>query len=248
MGRAMRLFLVGFPKSGTTTLQNSLLKSGLVSKHWWDTKKKQYIGDKIYQNYMAGRDPLAGYEGVDAITEPNVCRPQENVVYWPQLDFSCLLAIRKYHPSCIFLLNWRRPDQVARSMSGWYDFQHMLTTSDIPGLPRAYGCKQEHLIRWIENHFSALRTVFRDDPHFLEVDMAHSSAPVKIGQALGIELVTWEHKNLSTEIDREIAIREARKANRWRRRLRRAFFLRDDRPELAVAMRPGKRSEVTAGR
>jgi len=191
----MKAFVVGFPKSGTTSIDKALAASGLRSAHWKTTKG--YVGQIIYRNLFAGIDPLAGLENFAAITQADVCLPKEKLNFWPNLDFAVLRQIRRYHPECVFILNYREPRLTADSIRRWGDLRQRIKQSDIPGLPAGYGGNDEQLIAWIENHFAAVRHFFKDDPKFLELDIAAPDAPYKLGDALGVELKWWGKANIN---------------------------------------------------
>ena len=189
----MKLMVIGFPKSGTTTIARALEAAGLRAAHWKDRTGPtgRFIGALIYDALYKGLDPFAHLTGFDAIAQSDVCWPYRGVNFWPNLDFSVLRAIRRAHPECLFLLNYRNPAAICESICNWKDMQDRLEMSEIPGLPHGYGGQRSHLITWIENHFDACRSYFADDPRFLEIDIASPDAPRLLGQALGIELTEW---------------------------------------------------------
>jgi hypothetical protein len=186
----MKLFVVGFPKSGTTTLTMALEASGMKPVHWADADGR-FVGQIIYDNVLEGRDPLAGLEDYDAVTQADVCLPAHGINFWPNLDFAVLSAIRAAHPGCLFLLNHRDPGKVVRSIDNWPALRERLVRSDIPGLPAGKGRSDSEMIRWIENHYAACRRFFTDDPAFVELSIEASDTPARLGQALGIEIKDW---------------------------------------------------------
>lgn len=190
----MKAFLVGFPKSGTSTIQRAFMESGIQSIHW--QCELGYVGEIIYENHYFGQDPLASLKGIDAITQADVCLPAIGKNYWPNLDFGVLAAIRRHHPDCLFILNWRDPAATVSSISRWGDMQARFTASDIPGLPRGYGNKAEHLITWIESHYEATRVFFKDS-NFLELDITARNAPARLSAAMGIEISWWGRENIN---------------------------------------------------
>lgn len=186
----MKLFVVGFPKSGTTTLTAALEASGLKAAHWGDSQGR-FIGQTIYRNVLAGRDPLASLEEYDAITQADVCIPAQRLNYWPNLDFSILGKIRESHPECLFLLNTRDPAKVCASIDRWPSLRQRIVRASIPGLPARMGAKDEEIVRWIENHYAACRRFFGSDPQFLELAIEDEAAPKILGKALGISITDW---------------------------------------------------------
>ena len=199
----MKLMAIGFPKSGTTSLTHALKASGLKPAHW--RAKGRFIGFQIYDAIYRGLEPFALLEGFDAITQADVCVPNLQLNLWPNLDFAVLSAVRRAHPSCLLLLNYRRPEAIADSIIKWEDFQERITNSNIPGLPRGLGGQRKHLITWIENHFDACRRFFANDEHFLEVDIESPDVPDRLGKALGIGIVGWANHKAKTVQD-EMAV------------------------------------------
>lgn len=186
----MKLMVIGFPKSGTTSITTALDASGVRSAHWL-TDNKRFVGALIYKAVLNGQDPFAELGEYEAITQADACVPHLNVNVWPNLDFSILRAIRRAHPECLFVLNFRRPEAICTSIEKWPYMQKRFEISDIPGLPRGIGGKREHLMVWIENHFDACRTYFARDERFLEIDIEKPDAPDLLGNALGITISDW---------------------------------------------------------
>ena len=190
----MKLMVIGFPKSGTTSITRSLEASGLRAAHWLDDKNR-FVGELIYHAVLNGKDPFAHLKQYDAITQADACIPKEGVNFWPNLDFAILRAIRRAHPSCLFVLNYRRPEAICESFNHWRGMQKRLQVADIPGLPAKSGGTREQLIRWIENHYDACRSYFADDERFIEIDIESPDAPERLGEALGITIKGWgDHK------------------------------------------------------
>lgn len=207
----MKLFLIGFPKSGTSTIHTALERSGYRSAHW--RCERGFIGQIIYENYLGGRDPLDTLDAFDALTQADVCLPALGVNYWPNLDFNILAAIMKTCPDCLFVLNWRDPALTASSIARWGDLKQRLTISDVPGLPRGFGSDVSHLIRWIEGHHHATRVFFKD-ANFLELDIAAPDAADRLGNALGTPLAWWGRANENPPLESskvvETALMDAR--------------------------------------
>lgn len=185
---------IGFPKSGTTSLTRALETSGLKAAHWQDDKYR-FVGKLIYHAVVNGLDPFAHLDGYDAVTQADVCLPKKGVNYWPNLDFAILRAIRRAHPECLFLLNYRRPEAICDSIMNWRGMQTRLETAEIPGLPAGAGSTRAQLMTWIENHFDACRAYFANDDRFVEVDIESPDVPEQLGKVLGIRIKGWgNHK------------------------------------------------------
>jgi hypothetical protein len=190
----MKVMVIGFPKSGTTSITEALRASGLRAAHW-RLPSGRFVGQAIYGAVAMGRDPFFHLKKFDAVTQADVCLPEQKLCLWPNLDFAVLRAIRRAHPECLFLLNYRQPDAICDSIAKWADLGWRLRVSNIPGLPKGLGGKREHLMSWIENHYDACRTYFANDEKFLELDIEAADVPEKLGKALGMEIIGWgDHK------------------------------------------------------
>ncbi|WP_372620785.1 hypothetical protein [Falsiroseomonas sp.] len=189
----MRAIVVGFPKSGTSTLQQALQKSGLRCAHW--RYRGQPIGRLVYDGWFDTGDPFAHFPTLDVLTQMDICLPAEGLNDWPNLDIPLLLAIREVHPTCLFILNARDPAQTADSILRWGDLAKRLSEGAQPGLPMGRGQKRADLVRWIATQLSALRRIFAADPHFLDLDIAAPDAPQRLGAALGLEITWWGKAN-----------------------------------------------------
>lgn len=171
--------------------------SGLRTAHW--RTPRGFCGKLIYESFLAGEDPLAQLTpDYDVIAQADVCRGRgEN--FWPNLDFNMLCAVRRHHPECLFVLNRRAPEKIVSSIARWSDLRKRITNADIPGLPRGFGGKDQHLLTWIEGHHAACATVFGNDPHYLDLDIEASDARERLSAAMGIEMAWWGVANVNAE-------------------------------------------------
>nr|VFK61301.1 MAG: Sulfotransferase family protein [Candidatus Kentron sp. TUN]VFK70274.1 MAG: Sulfotransferase family protein [Candidatus Kentron sp. TUN] len=189
----MRVFLVGLPKSGTTTLHAALVVSGLKSVHWYEPTLDRYVGRSMYFRYFQGQDPLLDFHAYDAVTQADLITLNES--YWPQMDYAMLRAIRTHHPDCTFVLNYRDPEKVADSIRRWGNLQDRLHKVGTPGLPPGTEKSQDNLIRWITAHYANMRQFFSTCRNYFEYDIEDIDAPNIIGEKLDMEIKWWGVSN-----------------------------------------------------
>ncbi len=198
----LRIFNLGLPKSGTTTLGKALTAAGLKVADWRFRKGQTtdprllygFVGDKLYEGYYETGDPLHLMTEFDAVTEASVA--SKGLSLWPQTDWALIDALRRHHPGIKFVLSHRDPADLAGSMMGWSNLgRSRLPSQNVPGMPSGYGGNAEQLQRWIGGHYTFCRHAFRDDPDFLEYDILDPDAPRRLSGFLGIDLPWWGRAN-----------------------------------------------------
>ena len=193
----MRAMLIGFPKAGTTTFARACTMSGLRTAHW--RTPRGFCGGLIYESFLEGDDPLRQLaQDYDVVAQADVCLGRgEN--FWPNLDFSVLCSIRRYHPECLFVLNRREPARIVSSIARWSNLRKRIANADITGLPHGFGQKDKHLVAWIENHYAACAAMFGNDPRYLDLDIEAPDAREQLSAAMGIEIAWWGIENANAE-------------------------------------------------
>lgn len=201
---SLKLINLGLPKSGTTTLGKALKQAGWnVADHKLRPPQVddpamagRLVGDLMYQGYYGSGDPLEYLAGFDAITECNAL--QGKLSLWPQMDVALLRALRAHHPGVKFVATRRSGFDISQSMLAWTNLgTTRLPRADVPGLPAGYGETTRERVRWIEGHYETLRQLFRDDPDFLEIDVAHPDSPAQLSAFLQVELPWWGQANIN---------------------------------------------------
>ncbi len=204
----LKVFNLGLPKSGTTTLSTALNKAGLkVADHKirpGQTENsdlhRQFVGDLIYRGYFETGDPLALLGDFDAISESSYLTGNRSA--WPQMDFGVIEAIRAHHPGIKFVATQRRAKLLSRSMLGWTNMNARLGRVDIPGLPHGYGQTTMERVTWIKAHYAHIRRLFRGRPNeFLLLDVAAPDARERLAAFLGIEIEWWGRANTNPDGD-----------------------------------------------
>ncbi|RBI83380.1 sulfotransferase family protein [Rhodosalinus halophilus] len=201
----VRVVNLGLPKSGTTTFNKALAASGLtVADHRIRPRQTPdralhgvFVGDLMYRGYFGSGDPLAFFEGFDAISETSVMR--RGVNFWPQTDFGLIEALRERHPDLRFVATRRPTADICASMAGWSNMLDRLPVYEIPGLPRGYGREEDERARWIDAHYAFLARIFAGSDAYLELDVAAQDAAERLSAHLGLEIAWWGRANARRE-------------------------------------------------
>ena len=117
----MKIILLGFPKSGTSSFQKLFTQLGYKSYHW--RKGNKYIGVMIKENYINNKPLLNDFSDKDVITQMDVCIDKDNA-YWPQILH--YRQIYEENKNSIFILNKRNPKQLLDSFKGWKNLNKRL--------------------------------------------------------------------------------------------------------------------------
>lgn len=195
---------LGLPKSGTTTLAQALARAGYrVADHRLRDreedkpgKRRIFVANLLYRGYFEQGDPMALMPEYDAISEMSFLHGRFSV--WPQFDFALLSALRAHHPGLKFIATRRDAESLSRSMMNWHSLgTKRLPPAHVPGLPPGWGGTTDQQMKWIDGHYDALRHWFRDDPDYLELDVADAQAQAKVGAFLGRDLPWWGKANVN---------------------------------------------------
>ena len=173
-----KIFVVGFPKCGTTSIHDALCDAGIKSIHWgWYNspkymphhitrfgKKVTSVGVMIKEAKDKGRPLLYFLNQFNAFTQMDVTVNQYN--YWPQLEDVPLLD--RQYPNSKFIFNTRPLDKWISSVNRWGDMKTRLTKANIPGLPYGIGYNDKELVDWHNWHKNNMIKYFNgDDKKFL---------------------------------------------------------------------------------
>lgn len=193
---------LGLPKSGTTTLAQALARAGFrVADHRLKEReadapgqRRVFVANVLYRGYFETGDPMALMPEYDAISEMSFMHGGHSV--WPQFDFALLGALRAHHPGVRFIATRRDAPALSASMMGWNNLgKRRLPDGHIPGLPPGFGGTPQEQVRWIDGHYAALAHWFRDDPAYLELDVADPGAQARVAAHVGRDLPWWGQAN-----------------------------------------------------
>ena len=174
----MDFFNLGFPKSGTSSLQYFFEQVKIISSHWTvasvesgSARKHKYVGQAMYANYMNGKKIFSGFSNTKAITQADVCLPVQGLNLWPQFDESIRAKILHQYPDIKFVLLKRDPRLIVTSIKCWNDMFFRFVVSDIPGLPAWRGLKDDELLAWVEGHYFSIESQYTGIDNFISLDI-----------------------------------------------------------------------------
>lgn len=204
-----KIFLLGFPKSGTTsftTLLNNLNYS--VGHYTYKTNKSthnlndnKYIGELMYKAYNENKNLLYYLQDLDAITQMDVLIPNLDLDYIPQIEL--FKQLYSQYPNANFILNTRPINDLIKSMEKWgnkvfgENLGKRIINSNLynkSGLPK----NKEGLYQFIENHYNNVRLFFKNKLRFLEYDIINDNI-TKLNDFLDVNELSFTHSNKNNE-------------------------------------------------
>lgn len=199
---SLRVVNLGLPKTGTTTLARALKIAGFkVADHRIKPRQTQndalhhaFVAELIYEGYFRSGDPAGLLHEFTAISELSCLRGGRSL--WPQMDFGIIDAIRTHHPEVKFVATRRASWDVSQSMLAWSDLGiERLPSGAVPGLPPGFGETSKERETWIDAHYAHLAAIFRDDPVYLELDVAAPNAKDRLANHIGANITWWGRAN-----------------------------------------------------
>lgn len=178
-----KVFIMGFLKAGTSSLDYTLKKLGYKTAHW--KVKEGFVGQLMYKAYNEKKDILYYLKGYNAFTQMDVC--YRGINYWPQLKL--YKEIYKQYPNALYILNYRNFNNHLRSISKWGDLRKRISTANFKG-------KNSNKIfeEWIEKHYKNIREFFGDKLNFIEFDIENGNKE-KLATFLGVNNIVYVRKN-----------------------------------------------------
>jgi hypothetical protein len=201
---AGRIFVVGLPKAGTSSLHAYLTKSGISSCHQNCRNGSVRINTiKICQNALRDEPLLQGFEFVDAFTQlDNLLPCDKNLTCkscWPQMTM--IRALDKQYPGSKFILNARNIADHVDSIMRWGNLADRIQANDVPFFSKRKGNITENLADWISSHNNFIRKYFGNSSDFIEIDIQNATdASLKLNAFLGLN-ESWPHANANPKRD-----------------------------------------------
>lgn len=188
------VFVIGFNKTGTTSLHEFFERNGFPAIHWDHGR----LARRMMLNCLDDRLILDGYDRrfrvfSDMVAQTRSLRLEANAFF---------RILDRDYPGSFFLHNTRRLEDWIRSRSaktfGRYGGctnleleMQILNTSD----PRQ---AIDSWTREREEHAASVRRYFAGRANFLEIDIADPQLPVKLSQWLGMTLDPRHWRRIET--------------------------------------------------
>jgi hypothetical protein len=190
-GSAPKIFVVGLPKSGTSSVHYFLQCGGVVSSH--HACDGGHCGKCIRDNVLAQRDPLheCGSQ-YKAYTQMDLTFNDGKNCFYPQI--SALAHLHEYYPDSVFILNLRPVDAWVKSVLRWNDLAARLQ--------RCFKWRGLNISRSLHDfyveHTNFVADFAREHKHRLMVlDITSKGAAFIMEQEFGIPRVCWTRQNAS---------------------------------------------------
>lgn len=190
----MKIILLGFPKSGTSSFQTLFKQLGYKTVHW--KVNGNFIGKIIKTNKDNKKRLLTGLDQYDCITQLDVC-VSKNDAYWPQIvDYKQLYDENK---NVVFILNTREPSKVLSSFKRWNKYNQRMHSFNQEILK---DLKDETFINVLQTHNNNIISFFESKPNakFIVYDIEKDSMD-KLRKYINIppNVVNFPHKNHNTK-------------------------------------------------
>jgi protein O-GlcNAc transferase len=199
-----RIFVIGFPKCGTSSINNALISKGVPSIHWAldPDRLVLLVGLSIEKAKKEGKPLLSYLKNYRALTQMETCI-DEHRCYWPQL--LDVPTLDSQYPKSKFIFNDRDIYKWVNSVSKWRIPSHgslreRLIKANIPGLPKGKGSNDSELIDWYIWHKNNMIDYFKNKDNFIVFNIEEDKSE-KLGEFLGINNLVVPHSNRSVKND-----------------------------------------------
>ena len=196
-----KIFVIGFPKSGTSSITDCLKAAGISTAHL--LHESQPLGVAMMKSLREGKLMLSNFpENLTAYTQMDVllqCEHKKRKCKWnawPQLVAVPVLDLQ--YPCSKFILNKRSINDHINSINKWRDFRRRIVENDLPFLPRGKGSTDCELASWIQRHYDAMEAYFQGRPRdflAIDIDREFDFVESELKEFLGLEDLKWTRSN-----------------------------------------------------
>ncbi|WP_048439946.1 sulfotransferase [Caenimonas sp. SL110] len=188
------VFVIGFNKTGTTSIDGFFRANGFPSIHWGNNR----LAAHMFANCLQGRRALEGYDQSFRVFSDMVYRTRRA---WFEGN-SLFRTIDADYPGSYFLYNTRpmedwlasrekhRGAMVGESLLGFY--LRYLKTQDIQVV-------RDHWRRTREHFEQEIRAYFSGNPRFMEISIDDEDFASKVSSFIGVPLdgAHWVARNVT---------------------------------------------------
>ena len=159
------IILIGFPKSGTTSLGIFFKNLGYnVIGH--TTKSNRFVGMKIKENNNNNinlLDEIVDYNSNTILTQLDCCY-SDTIVSWPQIEL--YETIYNQNINALYILNKRNPISILKSFKNQNHMDKRFFKFFINNYSKNIQF-DEYIIKFIETHYNTIEKFFKDKPNFV---------------------------------------------------------------------------------
>jgi len=161
------VIVVGFPKSGTSTISEYFSCMKKKVSHF--ICKKEECSECIYKNYKKKVAPFQECGIYDVYAQMD--SSHNTHCFFPQITM--LKELHSYYPDALWILNMRPFDSWIRSVNHWGDLRQRLTHCELPGFPAMKNATDAQFRRFFDGHIAHVRELVDTHPwqQILEVDI-----------------------------------------------------------------------------
>ncbi|HCG6384333.1 TPA: glycosyltransferase family 2 protein [Vibrio parahaemolyticus] len=220
--KSMKIFQIGFNKSGTASIYHYLKSEGFKAVHWDDGN----LSKTLKSNFESGLDLLTGYEDFQVFTDMEHWEDDDSAFYGAEQYFR---QLDQQYPNSIFILNYRDVDKWVQSRKNHPGYLQKTVNST--------GLTPEEVVENWKNsyyrHIASVKEYFEDKSNLivLVLDKDDSQKLYCELYARGIELSQTElphtHKTKVDQSERDKHVNSIRDA---------ALFFESDDIEVAYML------------
>jgi len=195
------IFLLGFPKSGTSSFHSLFEQLGYESYHW--QYDDQYIGNIMKENINNGFPLLTGI--LNKFPNTKLCLTQMDVCisekdnFWPQITH--FKQLYSENPHSVFILNKRNINNLLSSFKKWHNLDKRMLqyNSELFKDIDETLTDDEKLLTLFTNHYENVENFFASHPDskFISYQIDYDTID-KLNQIIDIKNIStfpYENKN-----------------------------------------------------
>ena len=163
----MKIILLGFPRTGTTSFHHLFQKLGYNSIHWFYRPQRLYVGEAILKAKKENKPLFYYLSDFEVICQMDICKDFTEKI-WPQIShYQQILA---QYPDTIYILNTRDPHKLLLSMKNKGNMDKRMLKYNTELFENIEGSDDEKILKLIDQHYQNIREHFKNSK-FIEFNI-----------------------------------------------------------------------------